>query len=271
MSYVVLTKREREELVDLFFRLRHLGEQYPDAREEAQTALRCLKAIHSNAIEDKAVDRIFLQVLMHGAGIHDKSKISSYYGRASNELRGQEECLLWLEKEAEKKEPFSISMILEMHHRIFKNSIPDMAGKFRETDVRISGMVHVPPLPQQVPEALHQQLSGINDELLNIEVKDEESFLNVLRISAQMHYLIASVHPFEDGNGRVSRAAGNYVMLLHDLYYDVIMTDYRDVYLDSLESSTWADTTPVYHFIEYSYLETLRRISGFFSLIGRNG
>jgi hypothetical protein len=83
MSYVVLTKREREELVDLFFRLRHLGEQYPLAKEEAQTALRCLKAIHSNAIEDKAVDRIFLQVLMHGAGIPDKSKISKYYGAAS--------------------------------------------------------------------------------------------------------------------------------------------------------------------------------------------
>jgi len=271
MSYVVLTNREREELVDLFFRLRHLGEKYPLAQEEAQTALRCLKAIHSNAIEDKAVDRIFLQVLMHGAGVPDKSKISRYYGAASFELRGQEAVLRWLEEEAKKKQPFSISMILEMHRLIFKDSIPDMAGKFRETDVRISGMVHVPPQSYQVPEALQQHISGINDELLNIEVKDEESFLDVIRISAQMHYLIANVHPFEDGNGRVARAAGNYAMLLHDFYYDVIMTDYRDVYLDSLESSTWADTSPIFHFLEYSYLETLRRISGFFNLIGRDG
>ncbi len=42
--------------------------------------------------------------------------------------------------------------------------------------------------------------------------------------------------------------------LIHGSNYDVIMTDYRDAYLDALESSTWDDTSPVYHFIEYSYL-----------------
>ena len=55
MSYVVITSREREELVELFFKLRKKGELHPHARAEALTALRCLKAVHSNAIEDKKV------------------------------------------------------------------------------------------------------------------------------------------------------------------------------------------------------------------------
>jgi Fic family protein len=92
---------------------------------------------------------------------------------------------------------------------------------------------------------------------------------DVLRASARIHYLVASVHPFEDGNGRVARAAGDYAMLVHGFYYDVIMTDYRDIYLDALEASTWADTSPLFHFLEFSYLETLKRISGFFNLVHR--
>ena len=65
VSYMVLTARERAHLVEMFFQLKIRGERFPHAREEAMTALRCLKAVHSNAIEDKRVDRIFLQVLLH--------------------------------------------------------------------------------------------------------------------------------------------------------------------------------------------------------------
>jgi len=56
-------------------------------------------------------------------------------------------------------------------------------------------------------------------------------------------------------------------MLVHGFYYDVIMIDYRDIYLDSLEACTLEDSSPLLHFIEYSYLETLRRIAGFFEIV----
>ena len=70
-----------------------------------------------------------------------------------------------------------------------------------------------------------------------------------------------------DGNGRIARAVGDYVMLVNGLYYDVIMTDYRDAYLDAMEECRMGDTSPLTHFLEYSYLETLERISGFFQII----
>jgi Fic family protein len=269
MSYLVLTGRERSELAELFFYLRTMGERFPLAREEAMTALRCLKAIHSNSIEDKAVDRVFLQVLLHEAGVPEKMKISRHYGSAALELKGQEALLERLEVEAKQQEPFSVSRFCEMHRMIFEGSIPEMAGRFRTDEVRISGMRHRPPHPRNVSEALFQHVEGVNEELFGIDPCDERSFLDVLRVSAKVHYLVASVHPFEDGNGRVARAAGDYAMLVHGFYYDVIMTDYRDIYLDAVEASSWANTDPLFHFLEYSYLETLRRILGFFKLIGR--
>lgn len=56
-------------------------------------------------------------------------------------------------------------------------------------------------------------------------------------------------------------------MLVHGYYYDVIMTEYRNIYLDALEECTATDAVPLLRFIEYSYLETLKRIAGFFQLV----
>jgi Fic family protein len=266
LSYTVLTSREKNELVEIFFQLKRMGERNPIAREEAMTALRCLKAVHSNAIEDKRVDRIFLQVLLHNAGVSNNELISRHYFNASNELRGQEKMLRQLEDMAVKREEFSISLLLEMHHTVFKESMQGAAGKFRQDEVRIKGMAHRPPHYSKIAEILHSQFQGINERLFNLGTITPSNFFEVLRISAEIHYLVASVHPFEDGNGRIARAAGDYVMLAHGFYYDVIMTDYRDVYLDSLEECSAIDITPLLRFLEYSYLETLKRISGFFQL-----
>jgi fido (protein-threonine AMPylation protein) len=271
MSYVVITSREREELVDLFFKLRKKGEQYPHARAEALTVLRCLKAVHSNAIEDKKVDRIFLQVLLHGAGVEDKSLIANHYNNASNELRGQEEILRSLEKQAESSAPFSLSMLLEMHRGMFEKSWPDAAGRFRQGEVRIANMAHRPPHFSKVQEQLYQAFASINDRLFAIKEVNPDNFFEILQLSAEVHYLVAQVHPFEDGNGRVARAAGDYAMLVHGFLYDVIMQDYRNYYLDAMSESSTHDTTPLRHFIEYSYLETLRRIAGFFELVENDG
>ena len=47
------------------------------------------------------------------------------------------------------------------------------------------------------------------------------------------------------------------------------MTDYRDAYLDALDGYDLVNTVPLSHFLEYSYLETLDGIAGFFQIIDR--
>lgn len=267
MSLVILTQSEKKRLLDMFFQLNKLGEQYPLAREEAMTALRCLKAIHSNAIEDKRVDRIFLQVMLHNAGIAEKSHISAEYEKASIELRGQDSMLKWLESEASQNTELSISMLLKMHRMMFEGSWPEGAGQFRQAEVKIRLMSHMPPHFSQIGQLLQQQFTAINERLLSYQSVTADNFFEILDISAQAHYLVAHVHPFEDGNGRIARALGDYVMLVHGFYYDVIMTDYKDYYLDSLEECSLFDAKSLSNFLEYSYLETLERISGFFRIV----
>lgn len=269
MALVILTRSEKKRLLEMYMHLKRLGEQHPLAREEAMTALRCLKAIHSNVIEDKRVDRVFLQLLLHNAGVKDKSQISSEYQKASIELKGQEAMLRWLEKLALQHTKLSISMLLEMHRMMFENSWPEGAGQFRQSEVKIRLMSHMPPHFSQVSQLLYQQFSILNERLFSYQSVSADNFFEILETSAQAHYLVAHVHPFEDGNGRAARALGDYMMLVHGLYYDVIMTEYKDNYLDSLEECSLFDVRPLSNFLEYSYLETLERISGFFSIVAQ--
>jgi Fic family protein len=267
MALVILTRSEKKQLLETFMRLRELGVRYPLAREEAMTALRCLKAIHSNVIEDKRVDRIFLQVLLQNTGIADKSQVSAEYEKASIELKGQESMLRWLESEALRRTELSISMLLDMHRLTFEESWPDGTGQLRQSEVKIHLMSHMPPHASRVAELLQQQFAAINERLFAHQSVSADNFFEILEISAQAHYVVAHVHPFDDGNGRIARALGDYVMLVHGFYYDVIMTDYKDHYLDSLEECTLLDSRPLSRFLEFSYQETLERISGFFRIV----
>ena len=172
--------------------------------------------------------------------------------------------LRWLESLALQHTRLSISMLLEMHRMMFEDSWPEGAGQFRQSEVRIRLMSHIPPHFSQISQLLHQQFTAINERLFSNQSISTDNFFEILEISAQVYYLVAHVHPFDDGNGRVARALGDYVMLVHGLYYDVIMTDYKDNYLDSLEECSLLDVKPLSNFLEYSYHETLERISGFF-------
>jgi len=267
MPIISLKKAEKEKLLALFFKLHNLSNNHPIAREEIMTALRCLKAVHSNAIENRSIDRVFLQILLHNAGILDKNMISPAYQKASFELQGQEEMLRWLEGLSKAQESVSISLLLEIHKRIFSKSWPDTAGCFRDIEVQISDMSHMPPHPQQISQLLHQHLTTINEQLSNFRDLTKDNFFEVLGLSAHAQYLIAYVHPFHDGNGRVARAFGDYILLYFNMFYDVIMTDYRNAYLDAMEECDITNANPLFNFLQFSYLETLERISTFFNLI----
>jgi Fic family protein len=208
-----------------------------------------------------------LQVLLHSAGIEDKSGISAEYEKASIELKGQEAMLRWLESEASRRTKISISMLREMHRVTFEESWPEGAGELRKSEVRIRLMSHMPPHPSKISQLLHQQFVSINERLFAQQSVSSDSFFEILEIAAQAHYLVAHVHPFDDGNGRMARALGDYVMLVCGCYYDVIMTDYKDNYLDSLEECSLLDAKPLSNFLEFSYQETLDRILGFFEIV----
>ena len=93
--------------------------------------------------------------------------------------------------------------------------------------------------PQEVP---------IQMQALMEWYRDEQTALHPVTLAAMFHYKFVRIHPFDDGNGRVSRLLMNYVLLAHKLPPVVIKSSDKQNYLHALRL---ADTGQYEAFIRY--------------------
>ncbi len=97
-------------------------------------------------------------------------------------------------KEAISKEEW-IPTILEVHRLLLKRVRPDIAGQLRKLDVMVGGRLC--PGWERVPELLARWVEVYSDP-----ETDEETLTS--------HVEFETIHPFEDGNGRVGRLILNW-------------------------------------------------------------
>lgn len=105
--------------------------------------------------------------------------------------------------------------LLEIHSVLGKESldVPDAAGRLRRSDelVRVedahSGDVwFTPPPADELPALLEKMLAFANSV-------DSEPFFHPLLRAIVLHFWMAYLHPFADGNGRIARALFYWQML----------------------------------------------------------
>lgn len=95
----------------------------------------------------------------------------------------------------------SRAMICELNH-LAVDGLVDDAGAFRSRDVVIAGSVHEPPRWQDVPRLV--------DELCIY--LDAGPNRDPLHLGAYALWRLNWIHPFNDGNGRTSRALAQIVL-----------------------------------------------------------
>jgi len=133
---------------------------------------------------------------------------------------------VWEEMLKTQKE-LSLQLILYWHLQLFKDSKPDIAGKIRQHRVGISGSKFNPPLPVELVAWLSDffRWYGKNKALHPVE------------LAALVHLKFVTIHPFADGNGRLSRLLMNFV--LNRYRYPLLNIRYegRNSYYRALERS----------------------------------
>ena len=98
------------------------------------------------------------------------------------------------------KRQLSNEMLLEWHKEVFNDSKPDIAGVFREYNVRIGNY--------RAPD--WQDVKNLMKELVDFYRKN--SLMNPAELAARMHYKFEKIHPFGDGNGRIGRLLILYIL-----------------------------------------------------------
>lgn len=257
----------QQKIKDVYFKLKEIIDRYPGVEREIRSALRFYKVSNSSAIETNYIDPIFLRTALYNGSDNDKQIVSPVYRKAFLEAQAHDRMLREMEKDAANKTELSVSLVLSWHRMIFEKSWPDIAGRFRDIDVRIKGSSHRPPHPSKITEMVYQHLAWIDGLLKLLGPVTPANFFEVLHVSAEAHFRIAWTYPFHDGNGRIARGVGNYVLLYSGMPYNTITFDKREEYFKAIEKSTLSDFSPLENFLLECYQQTLEKIGGFVNLV----
>ncbi len=146
---------------------------------------------------------------------------------------------LFLKEEAKQKQKISIDLIKQVAALVMKNTgglINTMSGTFDSSlgDFR-KAQVYVDkkyfPDFSKVENLMIHLINSVNQRLDNVSGNE------ILKLSADIHYNLVSIHPFGDGNGRASRLMMNYIQMYHQEPLIKIFTEDRAEYIDALNKT----------------------------------
>jgi len=120
-------------------------------------------------------------------------------------------------------------IVLGWHKEIFDQTKIGEAGSIRLHKVGIitNEKIEFTSVPE-IPKKLDEFFDWINKY---------NSKKNIVEFTAMTHYKFVSIHPFADGNGRISRLVMNYILFKYDCPFMLIKNNDRRQYFKSLEKS----------------------------------
>ncbi|MBI5203346.1 MAG: Fic family protein [Nitrospirae bacterium] len=168
------------------------------------------EAISSSEIEGAVTTRVVAkEMLRTGRKPKDRSEQMVYNNYQSLQM---------IKKHL--SEPLTIDLINKIHASMTENTLenPSWAGRFRAPDdeeIQVfdsdGQVLHIPPSATDVP--------ALMANLCNYVTSDgEDEFVNPIIKGILIHFWVAYVHPFMDGNGRTARALFYWYMLKHNYW-----------------------------------------------------
>lgn len=221
---IVLNEASLALLADVEETARRVNEYRPLPAEVVKRILDRLlgeRVYSSNAIEGNTLDlRETISVLETGRLIENKK-------RDAIEARNLGEATRRISDLALKgPAAHTVEDLLATHKLILKET-PDeyWGGRFREQGVIISGAKHQPPDHTMVPALVERVVESLQ--------KADNQQASVL-MASWAHWALARVHPFKDGNGRISRLWQDLILFQADLTSAIIRPEDRRDYLAAL-------------------------------------
>lgn len=166
------------------------------------------------------------------------------------EAKNHKEALEFLYELTDSKKQNTVSehLIRELHQLIVQDSQRDIAGKYRDGNVYISGADHRPPSPIEVPIKMHELIKWLNQN---------KTKYHIVELAALLHHKMTNIHPFWDGNGRVSRLVMNILILNAGYPLAVILKNDRKRYYRVLALADKGQYKPICEFIAQTVVRSL--------------
>ncbi len=123
---------------------------------------------------------------------------------------------------------FNIPIVLKWHNELLKLTKKDIAGKIRNHSVAISMSKFEPPTHIEIDFLLQNFIDWYNQN---------KKIIHPVELAALVHLKFVTIHPFSDGNGRISRLIMNFVLTKNNFPLLDIPYTKRNSYYNALERS----------------------------------
>lgn len=166
--------------------------------------------------------------------------------KAEKEVRDYFEALVHLDSYKQDKRPLDSELILELHGLTMKHAKDDRIGEYRDSKVvvghteLVDGAATI-KVKHDPPVHTAEDIEKLLKELISWFTNDKTT--PAILKAGIFHHWFVFIHPFFDGNGRVTRLITSYLLMLsgYEVSRYFILDDYYDIdrllYSDMLHSA----------------------------------
>jgi len=140
-------------------------------------------------------------------------------------------------------------LILKLHSIILKNISDRFAGKYRKGNVRIVGSTFKPPIAEKVPQLIGNLIYWY---------KKNKNKMHQFELATLVSIKLVTIHPFVDGNGRVSRLIMNFLLGKKDYPWINVYNKQRQKYLQAVRKGNDEDYSLVILYLMKTLKENLK-------------
>ncbi|MDO7876614.1 Fic family protein [Hymenobacter sp. ASUV-10] len=247
--------------MSLFTTLDHLKADLdalrPLAPEQEQRVLQKFRLewnYNSNAIEGNSLTLGETRsLLLHGLTAAGKPM------RDHLDIKGHNEAVLWLEDFVRDDRPLTEQFIRGMHEVLLgeayyapaqtatgqstrKMIVPGQYKQQPNNVLTATGEMFYFASPEETPARMMDLVDWYRQE-------EAAPTMHPVALAAEFHYRFVRIHPFDDGNGRMSRLLMNLILMRHGYPMTVIQATDRNRYLAALAAADAGDPEPFLRFI----------------------
>ena len=226
----------------------------PEAKRKLDKKFRLEWSYHSNHMEGNTLTYGETQMLLFfgkATGDHEK--------REFDEMEAHDAAVKMVEEWAEDRNRDITEADIRQLNKIilvrpfWKEAItPDgqptrkqiTPGNYKSTpnSVRLkNGEIHEYASPEETPIQMAELMKSYYSEVKTLQ--------HPIITAAWFHNRFVSIHPFDDGNGRVARLLTNFILIRNNYPPVVIKTENKEEYLTVLQKADGGDLEPFIHFL----------------------
>ncbi|MFY8096516.1 MAG: Fic family protein [Flavobacterium sp.] len=191
----------------------------PELEQRLKKHLLISSVYNSNAIEGNKLSLRETEIILEGMSINERPL------KDEIEAKSLSNATSYLYDLINGSEPLNKRCLFDLHSLLMEN-IPNMkAGVFRNEEVTIKNSEHVPISWLHVTEEIESMFRWMNRNMHKY---------NPVVMCSILHHWLVWIHPFSDGNGRVTRLFTNFFLLQKGYPEIVVKIGDRDNYYNAL-------------------------------------